>query len=444
MRLSARSPFTRSLLASSVALGTVGAAAFSLSAPASAETSRGVEIPAFYNAPASVPATPGTLIRSEPMPLAVNLPVVFPGKATRMMYSSIDSSGKPVAVTGAYIQSTKPWTGSGPRPVVAFAVGTIGQGDQCAPSYGLEHPVVLGIGSDGNTFGINYDMTQMSTLLNQGYSIALTDYVGLGATDRLHTYVNRVDQGHALLDAARAVRSLGMPANTPIGAWGYSQGGGAAASAAELQPGYAPDVPLKGAYAGAPPADLATTLKGIDGNLIAGVIGYSLNGFAQSYPQIRPVIDANINAAGRAALQDISTQCIGDTISSYAFRKTSSWTTSGKSMSDIIAANPAAKQVLDEQRIGRSRPAAPVLVTSDVGDGTVPHPQVRQLAVDWCAKGANVTYTPFGLPDPTGDKAAIHHLAGMVEGLPGALSWMKGRLAGQPVQSGCGKLPLQP
>ncbi len=42
--------------------------------------------------------------------------------------------------------------------------------------------------------------------------------------------------------------------------WGYSQGGGAAASAAELASSYAPDLNVVGTYAGAPPADLDRTV----------------------------------------------------------------------------------------------------------------------------------------------------------------------------------------
>ena len=65
-------------------------------------------------------------------------------------------------------------------------------------------------------------MVQM--LLDDGYRVVVTDYMGLG-TDGLHTYLNRVDQGHALIDAARATAKP----HEKVAFWGYSQGGGAAA-----------------------------------------------------------------------------------------------------------------------------------------------------------------------------------------------------------------------
>ena len=82
--------------------------------------SRGVTIPAFYTPPASLPAANGALIRTEPLPLALSLPGLdgpLPGTATRLMYPSTDSNGRPVAVTGAYIEPSAAWKGGGPRPL---------------------------------------------------------------------------------------------------------------------------------------------------------------------------------------------------------------------------------------------------------------------------------------------------------------------------------------
>ena len=39
------------------------------------------------------------------------------------MYRSTDAQGKPVAVTGTYIEPDVPWPGNGPRPLLAYATG---------------------------------------------------------------------------------------------------------------------------------------------------------------------------------------------------------------------------------------------------------------------------------------------------------------------------------
>ncbi|MBE8474865.1 lipase family protein [Streptomyces justiciae] len=415
-----------------------------LAADGDTVVSRGVTIPAFYNPPATLPTANGALVRSEPLPLALSLPGIdgpLPGRATRLMYKSTDSNGRPVAVTGAYIEPSAAWQGTGPRPLVALAPGTMGQGDQCAASLGLEHPLQL----NGQTVSVGYEDLAVYRLLAKGIAVVVTDYAGLGATDRLHTYVNRVDEAHAVLDAVRAARALpgtSLTTASRVALFGYSQGGGATAAAAELQSAYAPDVVIAGTYAGAPPADLTEVTKAIDGSDLAGALGWSVNGFLQSDPALRPIADAHLNAAGRAALDDLSTMCVGDALFAYNSARSTAWTTDGKTISDVIAAEPALQAFLDEQRIGTTRPSGPVRLATGTSDNLVPHAQARTLAVDWCRLGGNVTYKPVILPDA--GRALINHFAPLLTDQGDAISWLTDRLNGKPVTSACGLLPFQP
>ncbi|MCX4389486.1 lipase family protein [Micromonospora peucetia] len=451
---SAVSPGPRQAPTSMRVLAVVVAAAACLGVsgvPATADgsapvVSRGVTIPAFYNPPAELPAANGTLIRSEPLHLGLSIPGLdgrpMPGTATRLMYRSTDSNGRAVGVTGAYIEPWAAWRGAGPRPLVAVASGTMGQGDQCAPSMALQYPLTL----RGETVSVGYEALAVYRLLSTGAAVVVTDYVGLGATDRLHTYVNRLDQGHALLDAARAARAVpgaSVTRDSRVGLYGYSQGGGASAAAAELQPGYAPEVPLAGTYVGAPPADLTSVLRGIDGSALAGALGWSMNGFAQSDPALRDVVEANVNTTGRAALKDMSTMCVGDVLFGYGFTKSTRWTTSGRSLGDVIAASPQAQAALDRQRIGTLKPAGPVRLATGIQDDIVPHRQARQLAVDWCRKGGNITYQAISLPN-LGDKILTNHLVPLITDQGDAVSWLTDRLAGRTVHSNCWTMPLQP
>uniref|UniRef100_A0AAU3GVG7 Lipase family protein n=1 Tax=Streptomyces sp. NBC_01401 TaxID=2903854 RepID=A0AAU3GVG7_9ACTN len=442
---------TGRLLAASVAAACLGAVALPASAAdataGSAPTaSRGAAVPDFYDPPAQLPSADGELVRTEELPLGLSLPGLdgrqMPGTATRLMYKSTDAGGGPVAVTGAYIEPSAAWKGDGPRPLVALASGTMGQGDQCAPSLALEHPLSIGQG----TVSIGYDNLAVYRLLASGAAVVVTDYAGLGATDRLHTYVNRVDEGHALLDAARAARSVAGASITPdsrVGLYGYSQGGGASAAAAELQASYAPDVNLAGTYAGAPPADLTEVMKGIDGSALAGALGWSINGFAQSDPSLEAVVEANTNDAGKAALKDTSTMCVGDAILGYAFTNSKKWTANGKPIADIIAAEPKLQAILDQQRIGGLKPTAPVRLATGVHDDIVGHKQARQLAVDWCGRGGDVTYKAVLLPN-LGDKILTNHLAPYLTDQGSAISWLTDRLAGKKASSNCASMPVQP
>ncbi|WP_282085836.1 lipase family protein [Streptomyces tendae] len=430
-----------------LALGAQATAAAAADGPdgdAATATSRGVEIPAFYTPPSELPGADGTLIRHEPLPLALSLPGIdgpLPGRATRLMYKSTDANGEPVAVTGAYIEPAARWRGDGPRPLVAVAPGTMGQGDQCAASMALEHPLRL----NGQTVSVGYEDLSVYRLLLRGVAVVVTDYVGLGATDRLHTYVNRVDGAHAVLDAVRAARSLdsaSVTSESRVGLFGYSQGGGATAAAAELQPSYAPDVPLAGTYAGAPPADLTQVTKAIDGSDLAGALGWSLNGFLQTEPALRPIADRYINEAGQDALKDLSTMCVGDALFGYGGDSSTDWTKTGQSISDVIRAEPVLQAFLAEQRIGSLKPAGPVRVATGTGDDLVPHGQARRLAVDWCGKGAQVTYVPVLLPGV--GSGLLNHFAPLLTDQGNAISWLTDRLSGEPTGSNCWSMPVQP
>ncbi|MEO3786040.1 lipase family protein [Actinocorallia sp. B10E7] len=441
------------LMRSALAVSLAALASTSLAGTARAATlesepvvSRGVTIPAFYSPPTALPSANGALIRTEPLPLGLSLPGLdgraLPGTATRLMYKSTDSNGRPVAVTGSYIEPSAAWKHNGPRPLVALASGTMGQGDQCAPSFALQHPATL----TGDTLSVGYENLAIYRLLSTGAAVVVTDYVGLGSTDRLHTYVNRLDGGRALLDAARAAHAVpgsSITTDSRVGLYGYSEGGGASASAAELQSSYAPDVKLVGTYAGAPPADLTSVMKGIDGSALVGALGWSINGFIQAEPSLGDIVENTVNAAGRAALQDLSTMCVGDAILGYAFTSSKKWTVSGKSIAEVIAAEPQAQAVLDKQRIGKLKPVGPVRVATGVQDDIVPHTQARRLAVDWCRKGADVSYVPVNLSN-LGDKTLLNHLTPLLTDQGDAVSWLADRLAGERTTSNCWTMPFQP
>lgn len=352
----------------------------------------------FYIPPAQPADSPGSVDRTQPMSLFAALPGndgSYPAQAQRVLYTSRTQDDTPVAVSGTFVETEVPWRGAGPRPTIVVAPGTVGQGDQCAPSRAF--PTSINAVTQPLSISFNQELLSSTLWGSIGANVFVTDYIGLG-TPGLHTYVNRVEEAHAVLDGARAAVELGGDANAPIGIWGYSQGGGAAAAAAELAGEYAPELNLKGTWAGAPTADLLEVLKTVDGTLIGGVIGYALNGFVERDPSLRPLIDERLTDQGKAVLNELSTECIGDTILEHPFLRTETLTKDGKSILENLRGIPQAGAIFDEQRIGRSTPNAPVMITSGINDDTVPYGQARQLAYDWCALGARVEFRTNSLP----------------------------------------------
>lgn len=428
------------LLALTLACAPAGSAA-GAQAPRTTATSD------FYTPPTDLPATNGALVRTEPMKLGLSFPLLgrdtrLPGTATRILYRTTDEGGRPAAVSGVYIEPSRRWSGTGDRPLVSFSVGTQGVADACAPSKTLEGLVNV---EDG-TFMVGYEVPSIYGFLNDGVAVVVTDYIGLGTTDRVHTYMNRVDQGHAVLDAARAALALpgtSLTRRSAIGLYGYSQGGGAAGAAVELAPSYAPELNLKGAYVGGPPADLFETMKKIDGTLLTGAIPWTINAMHAYRPELTPFLGRLVNQQGIEAIEQSKEQCVADTILAFGTRKTSRWTNSGNPAAVDVAAEPVLMKAVDDQRIGRLRPTVPVQVLTGTKDDIVPHQQAKQLALDWCAKGANVTYKPVIQVADSGG-LMLSHLRPLLSHQASARDWVVDRLNGRRTSGNCATARLLP
>lgn len=397
------------------------------------------EYTAFYTPPNPLPdIAPGELVRTEPSRLVLEPSGrlgVIEATGTRVMYRSTDAHGRPNVVTGTYFEPFAPWPGQGPRPLIVYGPGTQGQGDQCAPSrqfnQGIHWSPYLDI-------MVNYEMGFVETLVRRGFAILMTDYEGLGTIGVTHTYVNRLSQGHAMLDAARAARKLpntSLKPDGPVAFWGYSQGGGAAASAAELAPVYAPELDVVGTYAGAPPADLAELMPFADGSALVGVIGYALNSVFQAYPEAEPKIRALLTPRGHDFVDKTRDQCVGESVTKFMFRRLQPYF--NQPLPDLLA-DPQFRGLLDLQKLGTLKPNAPVLINSNRYDPLVPYGPAVQLGRDWCGRGSDIEFRTNEAP-PIFNKVVINHALPMVVDGEPAMRWIADRFNGVPTASNCGQ-----
>lgn len=395
----------------------------------------------FYTPPNPLPpGQPGDLIRSEPSRLVLEpsgSTGTIPATGTRVMYRSTDGRGNPDVVTGTYFEPYNDWPGKGPRPLIVIGPGTQGQGDQCAPSRQFNQGIHWSPYAD---IMVNYEAGFVNTMAARGFAVLMTDYEGLGTIGVTHTYVNRLSEGHAMLDAARVARRLpgtSLTPDGPVAFWGYSQGGGAAASAAELAPSYAPELDIVGTYAGAPPADLAELLPYADGSALVGVVGYALNSVMQSYPEAEAKIRSVLTPRGEDFVDKVKDQCVAETIVKFMFRHLEPYF--NEPIPELMA-DPQFRGLFDLQRIGTLRPNAPVLINSNRYDPLVPWTAAVQLGWDWCAKGADVEFRTNEEP-PFLNKLVINHALPMaVDGEP-ALQWIAARFNGEPTAPNCGRFP---
>ncbi|GAB2661126.1 lipase family protein [Saccharopolyspora gloriosae] len=409
-------PFQR---AAATVVTTVVGVSFAVATASAADAE---ERPPFYEPPAELPGSNGDLVRSEPSEYFLDplKAIKVDADVQRVMYRSSDRGGAPIAVTGTVITPNGEWTGEGERPVVGYAPGTQGIADHCAPSRQLAN-------------GTEYEGVFVKAMLSKGYAVAMTDYQGLG-TPGVHTYINREVSGNAVLDAVRAAQRLpgaDVPDDGPVVLYGYSQGGGGVAGAAELASSYAPELDIRGAAAGAVPAELGGVGANLDGGFYAAFLGYAVAGVAAGYDiDLEPYL----NEKGEQFRDDVENSCTIDGIAQFAFAQTKDFTEDGRPLTDYLAEEPFATAV-GEQRIGNGKPAFPVLIGQSRLDDVIPFEQSETLAGEWCAQGADVQFAPNLGPT---------HIGGAIASFPRAFAWLDDRLTGEPTTPNCGNAEQAP
>ncbi|WP_256962370.1 lipase family protein [Streptomyces sp. NRRL B-24572] len=367
-----------------------------------------------HTSAAALPAGNGDVISSEPAVFYLDplKAVKVDANVERILYGSTDRTGKPIAVTGTVLTSRT--ASPAPRPIIAFAPGTQGLADKCAPSRQMAE-------------GTEYEGLPVKNLLDQGWAVVVTDYQGLG-TPGVHTYMDREAEGRAVLDSLRAAQRLQgtqLPADGPVALYGYSQGGGAAAAAAELAPSYAPELQIKGAVVGAAPADLDAVAANLDGSAYGAFFNYSLSGLGASYG-----IDINpyLNFFGKGVTNDLRDNlCTAQALAKYPFLKSRLLTVDGRPLTDRLSYAPW-KAIVADQRLGTRKPAVPVLLSHSRFDDVIPYRVGEQLAADWCALGTTVKFTSNIVPGHIAASAATSS-----EGTP----WLADRFAGKTAPSTC-------
>ncbi|WP_326770572.1 lipase family protein (plasmid) [Streptomyces sp. NBC_01591] len=364
--------------------------------------------------PTSLPAEHGDVLSSEPGVFYLDPLKAIKVNASvhRIMYRTTDRAGKAIVVTGTVLN---PRTSQyGQRPIVAFAPGTQGLADKCAPSRQLAD-------------GTEYEALPIKKLLDQGYAVVVTDYQGLG-TPGIHTYMDREAQGRAVLDSVRAAQRLNavdLPDAGPVALYGYSQGGGATASAAELAPTYVPELKIKGAVVGAPPADMNKVADSMDGSAYGAFFNYALSGLSTAYGID---IDPYLNALGKRVTNDLRDNlCTTQALAKYPFLNSRFLTVDGRPLTERLKRAPW-DTIVAEQQLGKRKPAVPVLLSHSALDDVVPQQVGKNLAADWCRRGTTVRFAGNYIP---GHIAATEGTS--AEGLP----WLADRFAGRAASSTC-------
>ena len=393
-----------------VICGVLGLAMLLL-APIGAAARAATPVPTPDNDPFYVPpsnlatTTPGTILRARAVNVAaLGLPLPF--RSWQLLYRSTDSHGAPEATVATVLEpeSAAP---PGGRPLLAYQPAEDALTRSCAPSYEMRQ-------------GTEPEELEMVLPLLKDWAIVVADYEGPQSQ-----WAAGAQAAHGVLDAIRAAEAFAPAglrgAATSVGLWGYSGGGQATGWVAELAPGYAPELNIKGAAYGGAPADVGRTFRYLDGGAFAGIAFAGAVGLSRAYPEMD--LQSLLNAKGRAMAAQVGTECIDQFAFQYPYARISDYT----SVPDPLAV-PRVKQVVTMDNLGQRKPTTPLYIYNATHDELNPIAAGDALVSHYCSEGVTVDYERILVGE---------HISPVVTNAAQAVSYLADRFAGKPAPSTC-------
>ncbi|WP_434445502.1 lipase family protein [Lentzea sp. E54] len=382
LRRSSRLALVAAVVATTLTTVTVvPATATTPTAPAAAQVVPPDDDP-FYDVPPRLDSKrDGTVLRFRLLP-ADALAVPAQAHVWQLLYKTRDNAGKPTATVGTLLVPKARWTGQGERPLLSYQTPEDGLATTCAPSYLLRAgSVTFDPASEGQA---QFDRGQVANAVARGWTVMVPDYEGPGSQ-----FLGTSAAAHGVLDGIRAARSF-WPARVhhkaPVGMWGYSGGGLATASAAQMQSRYAPELEISAIVEGGVPADVNAAFAAISGQVFSGWIPFGLAALRNANP--RADVYRYVNDAGRTAADKVAHGCAGAAIvAGPHFAKMEQF----EAWPGSLTSGAFRDLVHDLSPVGMGgTPTAPVLMYHGTADELLPVSAARELAAQYRARGADI------------------------------------------------------
>jgi hypothetical protein len=239
-------------------------------------------------------------------------------------------------------------------------------------------------------------------------------------------YSAGLSSGYATLDSLRvALREgaqLGLSTKAKTALWGYSGGSIGSEWAAELQPGYAPELTISGVAIGGVIANLQNVITAINGSANAGLAFGGILGLSKAFPNLTTWLQENLVPEKKAEFYSVSQSCLIGTEELGKDKDIYSYFKNGRN--SIMEPIPQSIIKWSGTMGIWGTPQVPLYVYKAVGDEVSPEKDTQALVNKYCAKGLTVEYQR--------DVVGSHMVEGIV-GSPNALEWLSDRLAGKPV-----------
>ncbi|MEU4808411.1 lipase family protein [Nocardia fluminea] len=341
----------------------------------------------------------GAVVGVETLSAAATLP--GSARAERLLYRSTTAGDQPTT-TSAAVYFPPGEAPAGGWPVIAWAHGTVGLGDDCA--YSVAGPAA-----------VERDWAYLGTWLKQGYAIVAADYAGLGGPGE-HPYLNGIAEAHNVVDGVKAATEQYPTLSNKWAVVGQSQGGGAAVFTARYATEFGgPGLDYRGAVGTGVPAYIEDVIGligpgvppiALSSHLTAYVL-YILSGLRTTYPDLN--IDGLLTDTGRTWLARAQTACIGPLGDELAAAKPSVGSMFARPLSSLPDAHGLLARYMGLPESGYDRP---LFLGQGLRDTDVVTPETLRYAAVLQANAQPVTFRAY----PTDHDGTVN--ASLVDSLP--------------------------
>ncbi|GIE86869.1 alpha/beta fold hydrolase [Actinoplanes regularis] len=295
--------------------------------------------------PASAALASGYVLSSSTATLPAELSALATGK--RIQYLSTTITGSAITSTALILT---PKTGKTNR-IVAWAHGTTGLANQCAPS------------TNQSVFWAEARIA-VAELLSRGWTVAATDYPGLGAAGQ-HPYLIGASEARAIIDSVKAARNLDSALSTQYVIDGHSQGGQGALFASQIAPAYDGNLVLKGTSSIAPLSNADVIAPYIPGTAEQGYLVMALYGLNAVDSSVQP--QTILAPAAKTKTGVLTTGCLNEILAAYASLTAAQLVVGG------VVPNNVLTKLAQYDNPAQTAPSAPILVVQGTEDEAVPY-----------------------------------------------------------------------
>ena len=349
-------------------------------------------------------AAPGTIFDSERLSL--------PGGQVgyRILYASRSLREDPIGVSG-YVITPGGTPPEGGWPLVAWAHGTVGMADQCAPSRNVETDTAL-----------------WSMVVDRGFAIVATDYEGLG-TPGLHPYIVGKSEARSVFDSVRAVQNHGgdldgIQVSSKWVTWGHSQGGHAAMHVAQNHQDYAPELELLGSVAGAPASQFNLLYNVLVGGPFQGYVVMATAAFEAAYDGVDLSLVSGPKVLERLTI--LEEGCLNDIFAAF-----NDLTREELSIVDNPLEVEPIKSITAENDSNKLPVSVPTLIIHGSEDEQIPVVSSQFLLAQLCSLEGNKELQRLLFQGETHGSVVAAAADDMFE-------WIQARFDGDPAPTNCG------